>query len=99
MAPQILPFNFGEDSINSGDFANLHCSVHKGDLPIQISWFLNNKSINEIYGVSVLNVGPKVSSLTIDSVHENHAGTYTCLAANPAGRAEFNVELNVNGNF
>lgn len=98
VSPHILPFSFGEDSINSGDFTNLHCSVHKGDLPIEISWLFNNMSIHNLYGITISKVGPKVSSLTIDSVQEDHAGLYTCVAVNAAGKVHFSVELNVNGN-
>lgn len=95
--PQILPFDFGEDDINLGDFASLTCSVHKGDLPINISWLHNNISIGYIDGVLVSKVGKQVSTVTIDSVQEQQAGEYACVAENKAGSARYSANLQVNG--
>lgn len=99
MSPQILPFSFGDEPINTGDFATLQCSVHKGDVPIEISWLHNNRSISYQNGIIVSKVGNKISTISIDSVQENHAGVYTCVAANKAGSAHYSVDLYVNGNY
>lgn len=96
--PQILPFDFGEESVNSGELASVTCSVHKGDLPVNIVWLHNNKSIEQDFGVSIVKNGKKVSSLTIDSVSEEHAGFYSCLATNIAGHDCHTALLNINGN-
>ncbi|CAG9840567.1 unnamed protein product [Diabrotica balteata] len=96
VSPQILPFNFGEESVNSGDVASLTCTVYKGDFPLNITWLHKNKTIGYNSGILILQNGKKVSSLTIESVSEDHAGVYTCLAQNTAGSASFSVELNVN---
>lgn len=95
--PQILPLDFGEESVNAGDLASLTCSVHKGDLPIDIEWLHNNKSITDADGISVSRVNKKISTLSIDSVLAEHAGEYTCLAKNPAGSTSSSAFLNVNG--
>lgn len=95
--PQILPFDFGEDDINLGDFASLTCSVHKGDLPINISWLHKNISIGYVDGILISKAGKKVSTVTIDSVQDRHAGEYTCVAENSAGVARYSVNLQVNG--
>jgi hypothetical protein len=97
VAPQILPFDFGEESVNSGDLASLQCSVYKGDLPITITWLHNNKSTGYNDGILISKAGKKVSSLTIDSVQAEHVGTYTCIAENKAGRSSFSAYLRVNG--
>lgn len=97
VAPQILPFDFGEEEINLGDFASLQCSVHKGDLPITIKWLHNNISIDYTDGILVTKAGKKVSTVTIDSVQGHHAGEYSCVAENKAGIATFSVHLQVNG--
>lgn len=97
VSPQILPFSFGEEPINTGDFATIQCSVHKGDLPIKISWFLNNETVNNFGGITTSKMGGKISTIAIDSVQENHAGQYTCVAENKAGEARYSVMLNVNG--
>lgn len=95
--PHILPFDFGDDPINTEDFATLQCSVHKGDLPIEISWMHNNATANYEDGILVSKVGAKISTITIDSVQENHAGLYTCVAENRAGKTQYSAELFVNG--
>lgn len=97
--PQIAPFDFGSELINKGDFVSTQCSVHKGDLPINISWLHNNISIGYKEGIMITNAGKKVSTMTIDSVDESHIGTFTCVAENKAGMARFSVVLNVNGNI
>ncbi|XP_050305192.1 cell adhesion molecule Dscam2 isoform X16 [Anthonomus grandis grandis] len=95
VAPQILPFTFGEDSVNSGDPAFLNCLVHKGDLPLNITWLHNNKTISDKLG-SVIPAGKKGSSLNIDSVSAAHAGEYTCFVQNVAGSDRFSAVLHVN---
>lgn len=96
MPPQILPFDFGENSVNSGDVVSLQCMISKGDFPLNITWLHNNKSAEE-HGILVSKIGNKVSSLTIESVGEEHTGLYTCLVQNGAGFARYSVELHVNG--
>lgn len=92
-----MPLDFGKEQVNFGDFASLTSSVHKGDLPITISWLLNNISIKYSDGILVSKIGKKVSMLTIESSQENHAGVYTCFAQNRAGSAMQSSSLHVNG--
>lgn len=99
MIPQITPFDFGDDSINFSDSASLTCSVHKGDLPINLSWLHNNISIGYMDGIVVSKVGKKSIFLNIDSVTDKHSGKYTCTAENKAGVASHSAVLNVNGIF
>nr|XP_015838901.1 PREDICTED: Down syndrome cell adhesion molecule isoform X29 [Tribolium castaneum] len=94
--PQILPFDFGEESVNSGDVASLQCTVHKGDLPINITWLHNNNTIGYNDGILITKAGKKVSTVTIDSVQAQHVGTYTCFAENRAGSDNFSAYLRVN---
>lgn len=95
--PQITPFNIGEDTVNAGDSVSATCSVHKGDLPINISWLHNNVSIGYNDGIVISSAGKKISTMAIDSVDESHSGTYTCLAANRAGKMTYSALLYVNG--
>lgn len=97
ISPQILPFDFGKNLINSGDLTSLTCSVHKGDLPMNISWTHNNRSIEFSEGISINKIGKKISTLSIDYVQEEHTGVYTCIAVNLAGKSSYSAELNVNG--
>lgn len=97
VVPQITPFDFGDESINFADSTSLTCSVHKGDLPINLSWLHNNISIGYMDGIVVSKVGKKSIFLNIDSVTDKHSGTYTCIAENKAGAASHSAILNVNG--
>lgn len=95
--PQILPLDFGEASFNSGDPVSLTCSLHKGDLPVNLSWLHNNISIGYNDGIIISKVGTRTSVVTIDSVNDEHRGMYTCIAENKAGLARASTKLNVNG--
>ncbi|KAI4460603.1 basigin related [Holotrichia oblita] len=94
--PQILHFDFGNDVVNSGEMAIVNCAVTKGDFPLTISWSLENRTINQLEGISITNTNKRVSQLAIDSVGAQHAGTYTCHAKNPAGSTEYSAVLRVN---
>uniref|UniRef100_A0A1Y1KUA9 Ig-like domain-containing protein n=1 Tax=Photinus pyralis TaxID=7054 RepID=A0A1Y1KUA9_PHOPY len=99
VAPQILPFNFGDDEMNAGDTTSVQCTVVKGDNPLNITWRMNDAEIKtNTQGVSILN-SKRVSSLTIESVQAEHAGEYTCVASNVAGYATHSASLNVNGTY
>lgn len=95
--PQILPFNFGEDSINAGDVSSLQCTVVKGDSPISIVWLFNNTEIITSDSIITSKISKRVSALTIESVRAEHSGAYTCLARNAAGAANHTAYLHVNG--
>lgn len=95
--PQILPLDFGEESFNFGDPVTLTCSIHKGDLPINLSWLHNNISIGYNDGILVSKIGQRNSVITIEAVNDDHRGIYTCVAVNKAGFASSSAKLNVNG--
>lgn len=69
----------------------------KGDLPIEISWWLNEKPIEVASGISISKVSPRLSSLSIDSISDKHRGDFKCVARNKGGHAEYATELKVNG--
>lgn len=97
--PQIVPFDFGEEAVNSGDMVSVMCTVHKGDFPIDTTWTLNGKNLTYVEGVTVMLTNKRISQLSIDSVDAAHAGEYTCRAANKAGVAIHSATLIVNGTF
>ena len=92
-----MPFNFGDVSLNSGDWTNAQCAVSKGDTPLDIYWKFENKTINIEDNILINRQSPRVSTLTIDSVQSQHRGLFTCYAKNPAGLSYFSAELSVNG--
>lgn len=98
MPPQIQHFSFGDEAVNSGDIVAVQCAVLKGDLPIEITWTLNGRSMTEWTDVDVGRSSGRISALNIESVRDHHRGLFECVAINPAGRSEFAAELMVNGN-
>lgn len=73
------------------------CVVSSGDLPVNITWFVNTAPVNLFNGITTIKSGKRSSVLTIDSVHAGHVGKYTCRAQNPVGSDNHTAELNVNG--
>ena len=97
--PEIVPFSFGESTVNQGEFAQLTCVVKKGDKPLSITWSLKGDVINSDPTLTTTMLGTQVSMLVITSVDYTHSGVYTCRAENPAGVTTHSAELLVNGNL
>lgn len=96
--PQIMPFQFGEESFNTGDSTGVSCLIVKGDLPINIKWTLNgNPLISGEIGITIAKLSAKSSILNIASVEKDHRGIFKCIAENKAGSNEYSSELSVNG--
>lgn len=74
-----------------------NCLVNKGDFPIEITWTLNGKSIENLMGLTIINANRRSSQLNIESVQAQHAGEYVCLAKNSAGTTHHSAYLHVNG--
>ncbi|XP_029035488.1 Down syndrome cell adhesion molecule-like protein Dscam2 isoform X14 [Osmia bicornis bicornis] len=98
VAPQILPFMFGDEPSNWGELISVTCSVTKGDQPLEISWAFNGTPIDSQHGsdVVIASTNKKNSVLTIESVAARHAGEYTCSASNRAGATTHSAQLTVN---
>ena len=97
--PSIVPFSFGRDVVDSGEFAQLTCVVSKGDMPITITWSLKGQELNSGPSITTTMLGQRASILIISSVDYSHVGEYTCRATNPAGSVTYSAELRVNGNL
>ncbi|XP_031351211.1 Down syndrome cell adhesion molecule-like protein Dscam2 isoform X3 [Photinus pyralis] len=94
--PQMTSFDFGEESINTGDTVVVTCGATKGDPPTKIVWSFNTQPLQRVTGVSITNTR-RTSQLLIESVLAEHAGMYTCRVQNEAGYAEHSAYLHVNG--
>lgn len=93
-----MPFDFGDESFNSGDSTAVQCMISKGDLPLQIHWTLNGEPVvNGANNMQVVRFSPRLSSLSIDAISGTHRGTFRCIASNLAGRVEASSDLKVNG--
>lgn len=98
--PQIVPFTFGDDASNPGDSQAVQCMVTKGDTPIEIRWLLNGQPlVNNENKITILKVSPRLSSLSIESLKDNHRGVFKCIASNKAGQSDYAAELHVNGTW
>ncbi|CAB3363288.1 Hypothetical predicted protein [Cloeon dipterum] len=93
--PQIMPFSFGDETINAGDVVSVTCTVAKGDSPITISWFFNGTEIESTDDITISKISRKISSLSIDSARADHMGEYTCVAKNAAGASNFSTMLHI----
>ncbi|CAK9830510.1 Cell adhesion molecule Dscam2 [Anthophora retusa] len=94
--PKLLPFKFGEKPLNSGQVVTVPCAVVEGDQPLKLRWTLNGHAISPHSGISIVDLGGRGAILSIGSVQAMHAGTYTCIAENLAGRHELSDDLIVN---
>lgn len=97
VSPQIIPFDFGEESVNEGEGVSLQCTVSKGDYPLNITWTLNDRPISSTDGILINRASKRVSTLSIDYVMENHSGNYTCIASNKGASTTHTAFLAVNG--
>ena len=96
--PEIVPFSFGADTVNEGEFAQLVCIIRKGDEPLSITWSLKGDIISSSPDLSTTMLGRRTSMLTISAVSHSQVGQYTCRATNPAGSVTHSAHLVVNGN-
>lgn len=101
--PQIVEFNFGNYEINTYDMVSATCTVHKGDLPMNIYWVKTETDHKHGYkvqtndGIVISRNSPRISMLSIESVRDRHRGNYTCVVENGAGVAKYSAELKLNG--
>ncbi len=83
--------------MDEGSFAQVTCSVTKGDEPLTITWSLHGDVISSEPSLTTTMIGTRTSILIIGSVGYRHSGIYTCRAINPAGSVTHSAELKVNG--
>ena len=92
-----MPFVFEDGPASSGQDISIQCMTPEGDLPLEIYWFLNNKSVVEYSGITTARVGKRNMVLNIESVAAEHSGNFSCIASNKAGSVSYTTDLKVNG--
>ncbi|XP_052129243.1 cell adhesion molecule Dscam2-like isoform X3 [Frankliniella occidentalis] len=106
--PKITPFAFQTD-LHVGERAGVQCFASKGDLPLRLEWRWEplavaagaapsaaGAAVPLLPDVAVRTQGEHVSSLGIESLRPEHAGTYICTASNAAARVDHASQLIVN---
>lgn len=68
-----------------------------GDLPMTVTWLLNNQSVERMHDVSMSKISKRIHVLSIESVAGHHTGNYSCRAKNIAGVTMHSAQLSVNG--
>lgn len=97
VAPQIMPFDFGNEPVNDQEMVVVICTVSKGDLPLNIEWYFDGKPLKSNVNGVLLTNAKRTSQLTIESVSHHNQGNYTCAVKNQAGTTNHTSELYVNG--
>ncbi|KAG8244654.1 hypothetical protein J6590_017599 [Homalodisca vitripennis] len=96
--PKMMTFTFGEDPFEAGQSTSVQCMVSSGDLPLNIEWTFNGKTVTPSQrDLSTVKIGQRGMVLNIDAVSARHAGNYTCIGRNSAGSASYTAQLLVNG--
>lgn len=103
MPPQIVPFDFGDETINMNEMVSATCTINKGDTPLEVYWTtapepkLGAARLMSNDGILITKTTQRISMLSIESVHARHRANYTCVARNAAGVVYHTAELRVNG--
>lgn len=84
--------------MNEGDTVSVQCIAAKGDTPIGLTFYHNDKPVIDDNGMTV-SKSSKITTLTIEYLRGEHQGNYSCRASNRAGQAEFSTQLNINGHL
>lgn len=95
--PHIVPFNFGDTPVFSGQAAQVTCLVSEGDLPLEITWHFESDTLAELDGISITQIGKRGSLLLIEPVTDAQSGNFTCVARNKAGVVDYTASLSVYG--
>ncbi|KAG5667731.1 hypothetical protein PVAND_015702 [Polypedilum vanderplanki] len=103
VAPQIVPFSFGEEEFNLDDSVSATCSVTKGDLPLKIWWTFKSDDPNEFAynlttgdGIVITKPSSKISMIAIEALKPRHRGTFTCFCQNRASSVNSSAYLSIN---
>lgn len=93
--PEVVPFG-SVYNVELHESFLLACNIASGSKPIQFEWSRNGQILTQQSGLSV-DLKPSSSSLTIDSIRQEHSGNYSCRASNRFGSDSQSTFLLVKG--
>lgn len=80
----LLPYIFGTEPINSGDFVMVKFSVVKDGSPVKITWLFSSSDLLTS-GTFIRQLKEKHTTLNVDPVLADGVGKYMCIMSNLAG--------------
>ncbi|XP_050438975.1 cell adhesion molecule Dscam2-like isoform X2 [Adelges cooleyi] len=92
--PEITPFYFSK--LTEGSRVQVACTVHQGDLPMNLTWLKDGRMHHGSSGADITPFNEYSTILTVNNVSRSDTGDYTCVAANPVHSASYTAHLNVN---
>lgn len=92
-----MPFAFDNQPASAGQDITVTCSVFEGDMPLNITWFLNDSPVETYSNINSAKFGKRNLVLSIESVSAEHTGNYSCQASNRAGTVKYTTDLQVYG--
>lgn len=95
VAPKVSLVNTGSNPSFIDDFVQFICSAN-GDMPIRFEWGFNNDSISILDNIKIDGTR-RSSTLTVETVEADNAGTYHCMATNKGGKDTSSSVLIVKG--
>lgn len=96
VAPIISPFEFDE-AVFYGESIQIMCNIPKGDMPLNLAWFFQDKPVKKTDAIVVTKLGARSLVLAIPAATEKHSGNYTCTASNIVASTNHTATLNVQG--
>ena len=95
VGPEILPFGFPSE-VKEGQLLQVSCIATTGDEPLSLTWYKDDEALSTS-SLFTVNSMSRMSLLFLSDVNEQHSGSYSCLAVNPAGQTRATAVLRVQG--
>jgi hypothetical protein len=91
--PEITPFTFPK--LAEGARIQVACTVHQGDLPLNLTWLKNWSPLPSHIRITPFDTYSSI--VTMNSVKRGDSGNYTCVASNSARVTTHTAHLTISG--